>query len=121
MQQLGVINIRARGEERFRILKSSSTSQGLVLADIEPIAAEKDAAVPEAYAECAALLRKLERAHGETLFPAPHRFDSARWVGHRLAEVLPLPMKLKQKLLELDDSCERLALLHRVLREASQP
>ena len=121
MQQLGVIELRTHGEERFRILSSSSTPQGLVVADIEPIAPERDAAVPPEYADCAALLRKLVEAHGEALFATPHRFDSAKWVGYRLAEVLPLPLQAKQKLLELDDPVERLSLLHRVLASSRQP
>jgi Lon protease-like protein len=36
-------------------------------------------------------------------------------VGYRLAEILPLPLPAKQKLLELADSLERLQILHRFL------
>lgn len=121
MPQMGVLNLRTRGEERFRILSASSTSQGLVVADIAPIPPEKDAEVPERYAECAALLRRLVETHGEDIFPTPHRFDSARWVGYRLSEVLPLPMPAKQKLLAMDGAIERLSLLHRVLVESRSP
>jgi Lon protease-like protein len=120
MQQLGVINLLTRGEERFRILKSSSTSQGLVVADIEPIPPERDTPVPPEYEDCARLLLRLVDAHGEGLFTPPHRFDSARWVGYRLAEVLPLPLPVKQKLLEMDDPVERLSVLHRVLAASRQ-
>lgn len=115
MQQLGVLSLRTRGEERFRILASASTKQGLVVADIEPIAPEADAPVPEEYADCARLLQRIVAEQGETLFPGPHRFDSAKWVGYRLCEILPLPLPAKQKLLELDDAIERLSLLDRVL------
>jgi Lon protease-like protein len=121
MQQLGVLNLRTRGEERFRIVASSPTPQGLVVADIAPIAPERDAAIPGTYADCATLLRKLVDAHGEALFAPPHRFDSAKWVGYRLAEVLPLPLPAKQKLLELDDAVERLSLLHRALAASRAP
>ena len=35
-------------------------------------------------------------------------FDDAAWVGYRLAELLPLPVSLKQSLLELEDARRRL-------------
>jgi len=34
--------------------------------------------------------------------------DDAAWVGHRLAEILPLPLADKQSYLEIDDPLERL-------------
>jgi Lon protease-like protein len=37
--------------------------------------------------------------------------DDAAWVGHRLAEILPIPLKDKQVCLELDDPIQRLDVL----------
>ena len=45
--------------------------------------------------------------------------DSSRWVGARLAEVLPLPLESKQRLLELGDGLRRLEILQRLLTRAS--
>ena len=39
---------------------------------------------------------------GKPIFAEPHAFDDASWVGYRLAEILPVPLVAKQKLLELD-------------------
>jgi Lon protease-like protein len=36
------------------------------------------------------------------------RLDDAAWVGHRLAEILPIPLGDKQSYLEMDDPVERL-------------
>jgi Lon protease-like protein len=114
MQQLGVLNLHARGEERFRIVRSRATSQGLVLADIETLAPESDRPVPQGFADCVELLKEAVEASGATAIPEPHRFDSASWVGYRLSEILPLPLAVKQQLLQLEDALARLALLQRV-------
>jgi Lon protease-like protein len=37
--------------------------------------------------------------------------DDAAWVGHRLAEILPIPLADKQSCLELDDPIQRLDVL----------
>jgi hypothetical protein len=52
---------------------------------------------------------------GKPIFAEPHAFDDASWVGYRLAEILPVPLVAKQKLLELDDSLGRLSILQRFL------
>ena len=39
------------------------------------------------------------------------RLDDAAWVGHRLAEILPIPLADKQACLELDDPIQRLDVL----------
>jgi Lon protease-like protein len=46
---------------------------------------------------------------------APHRFFDAGWLGMRYAEVLPIPALARQKLLELDDSIDRLEIIYRFL------
>jgi Lon protease-like protein len=52
---------------------------------------------------------------GKPIFAEPHAFDDASWVGYRLAEILPVPLVAKQKLLELNDSLGRLSILQRFL------
>ena len=46
-----------------------------------------------------------------------HAYDDASWVGYRLAEVLPLPLSIKQGMLEINDSAMRLALLQKFLKQ----
>ena len=54
---------------------------------------------------------------GESHFPAPIELDDPQWVSYRLAEVLPIDARVKQELLEIDDTTERLARLRAVLVE----
>jgi Lon protease-like protein len=115
MQQLGVLNLRTLGEERFRVLSTRANEQGLVLGEIETLSPEEDAPVPEDCSPCADLVRRVVEDQGAAMFAEPYRYDSARWVGYRLAEILPLPMPAKQKLLELDDPLARLSILQKIL------
>jgi len=100
MQQLGVLQIVAQGGERFRV-RASTTENGLIRADVEILPAEGDSAIPP---DCLTCVRLLERVIEEQpeLLQRPHRLDSSAWVSARLAELLPLPLALKQELLEAD-------------------
>jgi uncharacterized protein len=115
MQQLGVLNLKTRGGQRFRILGRETGAQGLISAEIETIPAEETLAVPEEYAACSRLLQMVVLDQGGAIFAEPHRFEEAAWVGFRLSEILPVPLAAKQKLLELTDSLGRLSVLQRFL------
>jgi Lon protease-like protein len=115
MQQQGILNIKTRGGQRFRILERRTGTQGLTTADIELIPPEPSTAVPAQFAACARLLEMVVTDQGKLIFAEPHAFDDASWVGYRLAEILPVPLIAKQKLLELTDSLARLSILQRFL------
>jgi Lon protease-like protein len=115
MQQQGILNIKTRGGQRFRILERRTGAQGLTSADIELIPPEASAVVPDEFSSCARLLEMVVVDQGKPIFAEPHAFDDASWVGYRLAEILPVPLVAKQKLLELNDSLGRLSILQRFL------
>ena len=115
MQQQGILNIKTHGGQRFRILERRTGAQGLTSADIELIPPEASAGVPDEFSSCARLLEMVVVDQGKPIFAEPHAFDDASWVGYRLAEILPVPLVAKQKLLELNDSLGRLSILHRFL------
>jgi Lon protease-like protein len=116
-EELGVLKVRVVGGERFRIVSSEVTKQGLIMAEIEPLLPERPAPHAPGLAECADFLRKVIAGIGEERFTQPLRFDDASWVGFRLAEILPLRNDVKQKLLELTDATLRLAVLHKFLKQ----
>lgn len=107
MAQLGVLQVVACGEGRFRLLERRTQPDGLARGRAEPIADDEDGPVPAGAARCARLLERVIQETPEAI-AAPHRLDSASWVGMRLAELLPLPLESKQELLELTDARERL-------------
>lgn len=117
MAQLGVLNIVARGERRFRIVERRIEPSGLARASIALLADERDAEPPEDLQGCVQFLRAiLEQTESAGIEP-PVRYQSSLWVSARLAERLPLPLELKQALLEIDDGAERLARLAAALAE----
>jgi hypothetical protein len=115
MPQLGLLNLKTRGTQRFRIRERESDKQGLITAEVELIRPDKSLAVPKEYAGCARLLEMIVLDQGKSIFAEPHALDDAAWVGYRLSELLPIPLLAKQKLLELTDSLARLSILQRFL------
>jgi len=115
MAQLGVLQVTARGERRFRIRSRRLQPDGLARASVELLPEVEDAPVPEAYATPVRLLERVIEQH-PGLVDSPHRLDSCEWVSARLAELLPLPLETKQALLELDDARKRLETLHALVR-----
>jgi len=117
VEELGVLKVRAEGEERFRILSTTTTRQGLIVGEVEALVSEVAPAGAPGLEECADFLRKAIAGIGPQRFIEPFAFGDATWVGFRLAEILPLRIDVKQKLLELTDATLRLAVLHRFLRQ----
>lgn len=115
MPQLGLLEVKARGERRFRILERRVREDGLALARIEPLSEGADAPVAERYAPLRRLLERLLVQGAAALVAEPWRLDSSAWLSARLAEILPLPLAARQRLLELADGPARLALLARLL------
>ena len=115
MPQLGLLQVTARGERRFRILERRVQPDGLARGRIEVLPEEDDSVVPENLSRCVKLLERVIEQHPE-LLERPHRLDSCSWVSSRLAELLPLPLDAKQTLLELDDARARLERLSALVR-----
>jgi Lon protease-like protein len=115
MPQLGVLNIIAQGGERFRLLRHWVEDSGLLRGEVELIVAPAVLPVPGAYARLVPLLRAIVAEMAANAPATPHRFFDAGWLGMRYAEVLPIPVAAKQKLLELEDSIDRLEIIYRFL------
>ena len=116
-EELGILKVTAEGFGRFRLLDSEVNKQGLIIGDVETIPEDEPAPDAEGLAASAEFLRKAITAIGTGRFREPLRFDDASWVAFRLAEILPLRMDVKQKLLELTDARLRLAILHKFLEQ----
>jgi uncharacterized protein len=115
MPQLGVLQVTALGGQRFRIVERRVQPDGLARARVELIAEDTDCVVDAGFATATRLLQRVIAQQPELLEP-PHRLDSCSWVGARLAELLPLPLAMKQELLELSDARQRLARLSALLK-----
>jgi Lon protease-like protein len=107
----GLLGLSCVGQQRFRIHGRSRQADGLNFAEVEWLAPEPTLAVPARHARLSALLKNVLPQLGEVYTDIEMRLDDAAWVGHRLAEILPLPLVKKQGCLELNDPIQRLDLL----------
>ena len=124
MQQLGVLQLRTVGGSRFRIDSRRLEATGLIRASASLIPDDEPAALPPEFAECAALMRRIvdelrgnEPDPNKRMIAEPCDFESAAWVGNRLAEFLPIAGPVKNKLMALEDPLARLAIVHRWLQQ----
>jgi Lon protease-like protein len=107
----GLLGLSCVGQERFRIRSRSRQADGLNLAEVDCLTPEPTVAVPARHERLAELLKNVLPQLGEVYEGIDMRLDDAAWVGHRLAEILPIPPAEKQKCLELDDPIQRLDVL----------
>jgi Lon protease-like protein len=117
VEELGILKVKAEGLDRFRIVSSDVNRHGLVVGRVEELHPEPEVRDAPGLAESAEFLHKVIPGIGSERFAEPYRFEDASWVGFRLAEILPLRIDVKQKLLELTDATLRLAVLHKFLKQ----
>ncbi|AMO98520.1 ATP-dependent protease La domain protein [Collimonas arenae] len=126
MQDLGVMMLRTVGGQRFRIMQQRVLPDQRLEAQIELIPADQPGTPDQAHLQCASTLKlviddinnKGRAAHGPNYaspFALPLQFDNAGWVANRWCEILPIPLKARQALLELNDGSERLDIVHQYL------
>src|SRR5215475_172726 len=87
MQQLGLLQLRTQGGQRFRIAESHAGAHGLLRARVELLPDEEDAEVPRQFGALPDLLRLVVADKSKAVFVEPHAFESASWVGYRLSEI----------------------------------
>lgn len=117
MPELGILHVSAIAGERFQVQSHKVNANGLVVAQLARIPPEPAVALPSAFAPLVTLLEALAARVGPRQFPEKTAYDDASWVGYRLAELLPLPLSIKQGMLEINDADVRLGLLQKFLRQ----
>jgi len=107
----GFLGLTCSGARRFRIRSHTRQANGLNLGEVEWLAPEPTVLVPARHARLSKLLQNVLPQLGGVYSDIQMRLDDAAWVGHRLAEILPIPLSEKQSCLELDDPVHRLDVL----------
>ena len=120
--QAGLMLVRATGAQRFRITSSDQLKHGLWVADVERLAGDLPVTIPDDLKGTSeALHRLIQSLQLKPQQPAPMpiqppwKLDDCGWVANRWCELLPLPVTLKQRLMELDNPLVRLELVSDVL------
>ena len=114
----GLLGILAAGREPFRLLATRREPDGLYVGSVAWLTPLPPLKVSPVHEPLAALLRRVLEPLPLYRGVAPS-YDDAAWVGGRLIELLPLPLELKQSLLEMPDSRERLEGLATALDRAA--
>lgn len=122
MEQLGVLLIETRGRQRFRVLSHETRDDGLLVARAELLPDDIIDCKLELLGECLSALRRIVTSiHAESPdnmpFSEPYLWDDPTWVANRLCELLPVPLKAKQMLMELPDAGMRIEIVHRYMRQ----
>lgn len=120
--QPGLITLLCRGSQRFRITQRSHLPHGLWIADVGRIDPDLMVPIPQdlrkASTALAQVLHTLKQRDPETptaIVPTAAQLDDCGWVANRWCELLPVPLELKQRLMELDNPLVRLELVGDVL------
>lgn len=110
LERPGILQVVARGEARFRVRSSAARKDQLLVAEVETLPA-LNGPIPAQHLRLVEALRHVLDQAGEQAWFPPARWEDAAWVSGRLSELLPLPLGLKQALLELDQIDMRLDVL----------
>jgi len=118
MPQPGIFHVVVEGLERYVARTWETKSNGLLIAEVESVSREKPCNIPGELRLCAEVLKHL-LTDNRIEPPQPH-YDDAVWVGYRLSELLPFKRKVKQDLLEMNDSITRLRIIDQFLRQTAK-
>ncbi len=112
----GLLGITVYGERKIQVHEMEIQANQLVVAEVSPLPPEPAEPVPP---ECEMLVDILRQSLGQldALIHYEHpQWDDASWVGSRLTELLPLPPRVRQYLVELDNPTARLHELRHALK-----
>ncbi len=113
----GLLHIEVLGSRLFRVINHNIRVNRLLIGDIDYLEEQIDAAIPQQFDYLRSLLNDI---FDNNLGQTPHdsrQMDSALWVAHRLAEVLPLDISHKVDILNAADGADKLSLIDTYLRE----
>lgn len=120
--QPGLITLMCRASQRFRITQRHHLPHGLWIADVDHLDPDLPVPVPDdlkkaaiALAQVLHTLRQRDPETPNAITPTEAQLDDCGWVSNRWCELLPVPLELKQRLMELENPLVRLELVGDVL------
>lgn len=120
--QSGLRLIRCIGQQRFRTSRTERLKHGLWMADVTYLPEDSVVSVPQELINCRSLfesiLARMPAAMQADLFPGSAgdaQLSDCSWLANRWCQLLPLPIEIKQRLLELDSPLIRLELVSDLL------
>jgi len=112
----GLLEITATGERRFKVERMELRSDQLRMGEVSWLDDDEDS-MPVSYQAFSDLLKEISHRYELPYTKQTERFDDAKWVSERLAELLPFEMSAKQALLEMDNALHRLDYMQALLEK----
>jgi Lon protease-like protein len=116
--QPGLMVVQCQGIHRFTITRREKLKHGLWIADVVRMEDDLPVRIPHDLQKAADALGKLIKGLLNSDTPpdkmpmlAPYHLDDCSWVANRWCELLPIPLTVKQQLMELDNPLLRLELV----------
>jgi uncharacterized protein len=121
----GLLLVQARGAQRFKLKDYRVAPSNLLIGETILIGDDQPLQGAETLAKfgaCAEVLERIietikDREPQNLPFVEPFLFDDPTWVSNRLAEILPIPMRARQKLMELMDAGARIDIVHHYMQQ----
>jgi uncharacterized protein len=121
----GLLLVQARGTQRFKLIDYRKEPSNLLVGTVRLVDDDRPLQGAETLAKfgaCAEVLERIiatirEREPQNLPFIEPFLFDDPTWVSNRLAEILPIPMRARQKLMELTDAGARIDVVHHYMQQ----
>ncbi len=120
-EEAGILRLRCTGTQRFRRRgEAAQRADGLWVCPATALADDPPRmpgpTMLQTVRALAGAIKSLQE-QGRSPFAEPYRLDDAGWVANRWAELLPISLAAKQKLMELEDPVIRLSLVDGFLRD----
>jgi uncharacterized protein len=123
--QTGLLVIQCHGGRRFEVTETERLKNGLWVANVRQFDDDLNVTVPadlayvgQALRRVLASLRARQSGAAATLVDEPLQLDDCGWLANRWCELLPVPLELKQRLMQLDNPLVRLELVSDILRRS---
>jgi len=105
----GLLGITIRGKSRYKIISKVIQHDNLITANIELLEEPNFVDIPKELMPYSDFLKNILEQYPKFYHDdAPKYYTESGWVGSRLAEILPMDLKDKQVILEIEDYLIRL-------------
>jgi uncharacterized protein len=120
--QPGLKVVQCMGAQRYRITRRERLKHGLWVADVEHLEPDMPVELPQELEPFASALRKVvsslpAEVVSLQLEASAEAWNDCGWVANRWCELLPIPLPVKQRMLELDNPVIRLELVGDMLEK----
>lgn len=116
---VGLMMIRCLGRHRVKIDSFTQQADGLVIGEVNDITNDLETPIPEYLQDTSKWLKSLleslpDKNISSEYMPVmnPYKLDDASWVANRWVELLDLPLRQKQLLMQIDSPILRLEMIY---------